>query len=231
MEERRIARERRIAEEEERRRAMEARRSRVTVQYRRSFLARYVQSPEILQDYYTEIKNLLLSYDGVKSRSSWAKDSFYCGRSCVAKIDVRGKTLYLYLALDPESLERKYHATTASGNCKTLIKIKSERKKKYAKELIVKTMAELGITVSSLPDTDYHMPYEDDEALIAKGLIKYVLPKGVTIDENTIIIKAAFTPPVKKAVVSEKTNTDSDAASADEMNAQVKRIEEQNSEI
>lgn len=217
MEERRIARERRIAEEEARRKAMEARRRRVTVQYKRSFLARYVQAPEILQDYYTEIKNFLLSFRGVKSRSSWSKDSFYCGRVCVAKMDVRGKTLYLYLALDPQSLESKYHATAASGSCGTLIKIKSERKKKYAKALIEKTMATLGISADSLPDTDYHMPYEDDDALIAKGLIKYVLPKGVRIDEDTIIIKAAFTPPTKKSVVPEETNADPDEAPVDEI--------------
>lgn len=230
MEERRIARERRIAEEEERRRAMEALRRHVTVQYKRSFLARYTQSPEILQDYYTEIKNYLLSYSGVKSRISWSKDSFYLGKVCVAKIDVRGKTLYLYIALDPDSLESKYHAASVGGSCPTLIKIKSERKKKYAKELIARAMKALGATAESIPSTDYHIPYEDDDALIAEGLIKYVLPKGVTIDENTVIIKAAFTPPIKKAAP-EKTELTSDDAAANETIAQVEQIEEQSTEI
>ena len=163
----------------------------VEVRYRRSFLSRYIQAEPYIQDYYTEIKNLLLSYRGVKARQSWSKESFKCGRVHVAKIDVKGKSLYLYLAIDPEALEgSKYKFTLSKGDCPVLIKIKSERKLKQATELISMLMAELGLVRFDTEWVDYHMPYEDTEALIERGLIKLILPKGETLDENATVVKA-----------------------------------------
>ena len=188
LEERRLERERRKAEEEARRRAARE----VVVRYRRSFRSRYVQAEAAVQDFYTEIKNLLLSYRGVRDRESFAKEAYTLGRRTVAKIDVRGKALYLYLALDPTSLESKYRAATASGGCATLMKIKSERKKKYAIELIKRLMSELGAESTERTEVDYRMPYLDNDALIEQGLIKLVAPRGVTLDENSIIIKDNF---------------------------------------
>jgi hypothetical protein len=212
--ERRLARERRIAEEEERRRRREAMRREVTVRYRRSFMSRYIQSEPIIQDYYTEIKNLLLSYKGVKSRQSFAKESYSLGRRHIAKIDVRGKALYLYLLFDPSTLETKYRAAEVKGDCPTLIKIKSDRKKKYALELIKKLMSELGCVQSEAPDVDYRLPYEDNEALIERGLIRVVLPKGITIDENTVVVKDNFNSiRKKKSENSQSSETEEKTAS------------------
>lgn len=212
--ERRLARERRIAEEEERRRRREAMRREVTVRYRRSFMSRYIQSEPIIQDYYTEIKNLLLSYKGVKSRQSFAKESYSLGRRHIAKIDVRGKALYLYLPFDPSTLESKYRAAEVNGDCPTLIKIKSDRKKKYALELIKKLMSELGCVQSEAPDVDYRLPYEDNEALIERGLIRVVLPKGITIDENTVVVKDNFNSiRKKKSENSQSSETEEKTAS------------------
>ena len=187
---------RRLAEEEARRaeeaaRLAEAQKREVEVRYRRSFLSRYIQAEPYVQDYYTEIKNLLLSYRGVKARQSWSKESFKCGRMHVAKIDVKGKSLYLYLAIDPEALEgSKYKFTIAKGDCPVLMKIKSERKFKHATELIAMLMAELGLEREETEYVDYHMPYEETEALIERGLIKLILPKGETLDENATAVKA-----------------------------------------
>ncbi len=134
---RRLARQRRLEEEEAKRRAEEeeARRraeeaarlaeeeaARLTMQkpdiditLRRSFMARYIQSEENIQNYYNTIKNLLLSYKGVKARTSWKAESFKHGRTHVAKIDIKGKKLYLYLALNPnEFADSKYFITYLS---------------------------------------------------------------------------------------------------------------------
>ena len=213
-EQRRLARERRLAEEaeakrlreeaerlraeeearllaEEEARRAEARAREVEVRYRRSFLSRYIQAEPYIQDYYTEIKNLLLSYRGVKARQSWSKESFKCGRRHVAKIDVKGKSLYLYLAIDPEVLEESnYNFTLVGGDCPILVKIKSERKLKHATELISMLMAELELVREEREPVDYHMPYEDTDALIERGLIKLILPKGETLDEYATIVKA-----------------------------------------
>ena len=192
-EERRRAEEeaRRLAEEEAARLAKEAAMREVEVRYRRSFLSRYIQAEAYIQDYYTEIKNALLSYKGVKARTSWSKETFKCGRVHVAKMDVKGKALYLYLALDPAALEgTKYKFAVAKGDCPVLVKIKSERKKKHALELIEMLMSNLGLAFTEAQAVDYRMPYEDTDALIEKGLIKVILPKGESLDENAVAVKA-----------------------------------------
>ena len=193
---RRLAEEeaRRIAEEEARR-LEEARMAairEVEIRYRRSFLSRYIQSEPYIKDCYTEIKNRLLSYKGVKARNSWAKENFKRGRTHIAKIDVKGKALCLYLALDPSELDSKYHVTAVKSDCPALIKIKSERKLKYAIELIDMLMQKLGIIRTGTLSEDYRLPYEETDALIEKGLIKVILPKGEVLDENTLAVKASL---------------------------------------
>ena len=198
-EKRRLAREKRLAEEERRRReeeeakrlAEEQKRREVEIRYRRSFLSRYIQAESYIQDFYTEIKNELLSYKGVKSRISWSKESFKRGRVHLAKMDVKGKSLYLYLALDPALLEgTKYRYTLAKGDCPVLLKIKSERKKKYALELIRMLMEGLEIARIEREAEDYRLPYEDNDALIERGLIKVILPRGESLDGNAVAVKA-----------------------------------------
>ena len=221
-EKRRLAREKRLAEEEERRRreeeaarllAEERAKREVEVRYRRSFLSRYIQAESFIQDYYTEIKNELLSYKGVKSRISWSKESFKRGRVHLAKMDVKGKALYLYLALDPKALEgTKYKFTLAKGDCPVLLKIKSERKKKYALELIAQLMANEGLVRVEREAEDYHLPYEDNEALIERGLIKVILPKGESLDENAIAVKADLSGIESRKPVAEEIPEETPAA-------------------
>ena len=190
---RRLAEEeaKRLAEEEAQRLAAELAKREIEVRYRRSFTSRLIQTDDLIKDYYNEIKNELLSYKGVKARTSWSKESFKCGRQHVAKLDVKGKTLCVYLALDPEELDgTKYSVSVVGGDCPTLIKIKGERKKKHALELIAILMDKLGLARIDREAEDYHLPYEETEALIERGLIKVILPKGEVIDENAELIKA-----------------------------------------
>ena len=164
----------------------------VAFRYRRSFLSRYIQAPSYVQDYYTDIKNELLSYKGVKARMSWGKESFNLGRTHVAKINVKGKMLYLYLAEIQAELDAKYHTIAVSGSCPILIKLRTERKKKYAIELIRMLMAQLELKKIDRAPEDYRLPYEETDALIERGLVKMILPKGEVPDENTTYVKADF---------------------------------------
>jgi hypothetical protein len=183
---------RRLAEEEEERRLREQLAKReVEIRYRRSFLSRLIQTEDIIKDYYNEIKNELLSYKGVKARTSWSKESFKRGRIHIAKMDVKGKTLYLYLAINPAELDgTKYIISEAKGDCPTLLKIKGERKKKQAIELIASLMEKQGIARIERESEDYRLPYEETDALIERGLIKIILPKGEVLDENAELVKA-----------------------------------------
>ena len=151
------------------------------IRYRKSFLARLIQTQNPNQDFYTELKNELLSYKGVKSRVSWNFDSFNKGRKKCAKIAIRGKTLIIYLALDPtdEFPTTKYHQYNAGdvnrfAEVPFRMKVRSPRACKYAKELIAIMMAELGLVKKEIIEEDYHKPYETTEQLISEGLIKII---------------------------------------------------------
>ncbi len=177
------------AEEEALRLAQEAERARaklLEIRLRRSFMARLIQSEDDVQGYYSEIKNLLLSYKGVKSRISWKSESFKKGRVHMAKADVKGKKLYLYLALDPaEFKDSKYFFTDLSEKSNEypmLIKVKSNRGLKYAIELIEILAEKLGLVRFDRVSEDYRMPYETDKQLLDRGLIKLIKPDAVLDD-------------------------------------------------
>ena len=111
-----------------------------------SFSDKLSQSaPEVI-NYYNEIKNELLSYNKVKSKISFRHESFRLGMPIVAKLKIRGKSLYLFLALDPNDYkDTKYKIKDMSelSNSKdvpTMYKINLPRRVTYAKELIADLM-------------------------------------------------------------------------------------------
>lgn len=167
---------------------------RIYVMYNRSFTAKLIQADEIVQAKYGRLKNELLSYKKVRSRMSWTNDSFRLGRETVAKFALRGKTLSLYLALDPASLEgTKYRYEDASSVARyaavpVRLKLKSDRSVKYAAELIARLAEEKGAPRADIPAVDYTMPYESTEALIKRGLIKLL----ATDEVGTEVVKADF---------------------------------------
>ena len=153
---------------------------RLVNRYRRSSRSRIIQSRDNVQAYYSILKNALLSYKGVKSRISWDYDSFNKGRVKVAKITAKTRTVYLYLAIDPATLQdTKYFFEDMSDKKKyaevpVLMKIKGERKLKHALELIEKVCGEqLELPfVKDFVEEDYTEPYRDTAALVQEGLIK-----------------------------------------------------------
>ena len=117
----------------------------------KSFSVRLSQcSPEVIE-YYNEIKNELLSYKKVKAKISLRHESFRMGMPVVARLKIRGKSLYLFLALDPNEYKgSKYKIKDASNvnNSKdvpTMYKISVPRRAVYAKELIADLMKKYGV--------------------------------------------------------------------------------------
>ncbi len=153
--------------------------------YRRSYESRLVQSKDPMQDYYSGLKNALLRYKGVKSRISWANETFHQGRNHLAKIIVKTSCLYIYLSIDPESLKGTKYENAADdvsdtkkfGEFPTVIKIKGERKYKYALELIDRLCAEdLALPQNKkFVEVDYRRPTRTDEELVEEGLIKLLV--------------------------------------------------------
>ena len=155
---------------------------RLVTRYRQSYESRLVLSKDPIQDYYNGIKNELFSYKGVKSRISWANETFRQGRNHIAKIIVKTSSLYIYLALDPEQLAgTKYESavTVLSGRKKfetvpVLLKIKGERKYKYALEMIAMVCGEkLGLPKNKkFMETDYKRPVQSLDEMVETGLVR-----------------------------------------------------------
>ena len=147
--------------------------------YKKSFMARLIQSDKEIQERYETVKNALLSYKKVNSRVSWSYDSFKSGHNQLAKITIRGKTPYLYLALDPASLEGSKYNVTDAGKAKKYstvpcrLRLTSKRSVKWATELIDVLAEKNGLVKNPKfqPET-YVSENESTEALIEKGLIK-----------------------------------------------------------
>lgn len=94
--------------------------------------------------YYNQITEYLLSYKYIKNRQSTRCESFRYAKNLVAKICIGGKTLKLYLALDPNDeffVDKKYHqrnisATKAYEEVPCMLPIKSQLAVRKACEVI-----------------------------------------------------------------------------------------------
>ena len=173
----------------------------VLVRYNRSFTSKLMQSSDLLKGHYAELTNHALSYKKVKLRVSWPCAKLNCGRDNLAIITVRGKSLYLYLDMDPEVARQTIKGTIKDVSDKkryqqtpTLFKIKSALALKRAKTLIDAMMQAKGIEfaqVSSEVSTE-QFPYDTTENLIKAGLIKVRALDGREIEEGMILRAAGF---------------------------------------
>lgn len=169
--------------------------------YNKSFTAKLIQSVDEIKIHYAELANYLLSYSKVKNRVSWANSSFYAGRKAAAKFAIRGKTLYLYLALDPQEFkDTKYFASDESEvkryeTVPLRVKVKSERGVKFAKELIDILAERAGLNrAENYSETvracDY--PYDTTKNLLSRGLIKLKTADGETLSEADRLVWEDF---------------------------------------
>ena len=82
---------------------------------------------------------------------SWQYETFKTGRNLLVKLAMRGKTLGVYLALEPEAYAgTKYKIDDVSAVSKNsavpvLYKLKNDRRVKYCKELIAAVMEKFGL--------------------------------------------------------------------------------------
>ncbi len=146
----------------------------------KTFKAKLIQSDPTVKEYYSQLKNRLLSYRKVHDRMSKQRETFRFGRVCVARMAIRGKTLKLYLALRAADYEETKYKVEDVSDIKSyvdtplLTKIKNNRRMKYALDLIDAAMAQVGAAPKrEAASTDYvaELPFENTEDLYEKGLI------------------------------------------------------------
>lgn len=170
------------------------------VRYDRSMTAKLIQLKDEPKEWYSQIKNELLSYQKVKDRMSWKKETFRLGRMTVARLVVRGKTLCLMLAVEPQGfVGTKYAIEDVSGvasnsDTPSQYRIKSGRRAKYAKELIGVFMRELGVRKDpAFEAQDYFLPYEGTMGLMERGLVKRIVTESTRVFEIREVEEAAAT--------------------------------------
>ncbi|MDE7440496.1 MAG: hypothetical protein K2N23_08330 [Clostridia bacterium] len=155
------------------------------MKYNRSFIARIIQSDDDCKQYYGAVKHALLSYKKVNSNVAWGNERFNKGRETIARMKIRGKTLVIYLALDPNEYKTSvYHHVDVSDNKSVLgtpmmIKVKSPLGVRKAIRLIDEMLEKRNGEKRELPERDYAAmyPYETIEELIEDGLVKDVRKK------------------------------------------------------
>ena len=163
------------------------------IQCRRSFMANIIQSDdETVKSFYSELKNYVLSFKGVKSRMSWRYEAFKRGRDQLLRVKIRGKSICLYCALDPEQFDKSKYFHTALDSkmfecVPMLVKIKSARGLKRALQLVDAVMEKFGIEPNpKATKIDYVAahPYEKTKALVENGLIKILDSEYIIVDHK-----------------------------------------------
>ena len=160
---------------------------------KKSFTAKMKQSEDKVKGYYSDIKNELTSYKRINSNVSWHGDRFNFGRDTVAKVNICGKTLCFYLALDPEDPEYKttvYHqknvgAQKAYENTPFMVKVKSDAAAKKALRLVGYLADKLGaVKENGFEPVNYadEFAYETTKQLFDAGYIKATKEKKVDLD-------------------------------------------------
>ncbi len=158
--------------------------------YKRSFTAKIIESEEEIKEYYSTLKNELLSYSRVSSQINWSNDRYAYRGDTIAKIGVRGRTLCVYLALNPaEFPESTYHQKFA-GDTKMyektplMMKVKSGVALKRTLRLIELLMERVGAMKEEIEPVDYVSQYafRSEEKLLEEGLIKTAIVEKSDLD-------------------------------------------------
>lgn len=173
----------------------------VLVRYNRSFTSKLMQASDELKSYYVDLTNYALGYKKVKNKISWPSATLKRPGEKLATLTIKGKTLYVYLAMDPEVAKQTIKGTIKDVSDKrryqdvpTLFKVKSALSLRKAKTLLDALFASKGIEIGTSADLlkteDY--PYDTTENLIKKGLIKVRAVDGREIEEGKILRTAGY---------------------------------------
>lgn len=150
------------------------------ITYSRSFSAKLSAADDKVKEYYAAIVNAFSAYKKVKARVSWPSANFTAGREKLAAAAIRGKTLCVYLAVDPASSDGKYKPKDVSSSKKfartpAMFRIKSDGALRKVLSLIDEISARCGLTRLDPPPPGVKaadFPFYTDAQLLDRGLIR-----------------------------------------------------------
>ena len=196
--------------------------------YRRSFRSKLIQGSEQNKHYYSIVKNELLSYEKGRCKESWSGETYMWGRRTFARMGVAGKTLCVFLALDPKAYADVYNKLRfrdVSGvrkyaNTPMLMRVKSDLSLRRTLRLITHVALANDLhKKAEYAAINYRsgLTYKSDEELLTINLLKlnpkYVqqVDTAAALEEKEADGKArpAFdVTPVKKEQVGNLTEKD-----------------------
>ena len=144
-----------------------------------------------VKKFYSDIKNALLSY-GMHARMSRHKENFNKGRNNIARMAINGKTLKIYLAINPADIDPKYYHHRDVSDKKgvaelpTMINVRSKVAVKKVKMLIDRIAEELVIFPKKYTEQDFAagLTTEGFTTVERKGYGYLVSPEGVAVKEE-----------------------------------------------
>ena len=143
-----------------------------------SYKARLIRTNDKTKEYYSAIKNEVLSYKNgkkeVSNRTSWKHETFSSERQQLVELKMRRTSLVVILPLNASDyVDTKYRVEDAKEG-KVAYAINNDRRCKYAKELIATVMANAGLSKVEREEVDYtaELKTKDVDQLLAEGLIK-----------------------------------------------------------
>ena len=163
------------------------------VRYKYGFEAKLRASSDEVKERYYELVKEIMQYKGVKLNMSFRGQRIYKGRKTLGIILLRGKTLCVALALDPnEFVDTKYRGVDMSDKKRfektpMLYKLSSMRRIEYCKYLIMR-LAELNML---LPDDSAVVERADlssrtpDELFVAQALRIAILGEAPELEAVT----------------------------------------------
>ncbi|MBQ8845329.1 MAG: uL15 family ribosomal protein [Clostridia bacterium] len=158
------------------------------IKYDRSVSGKLCLTKPNTVNYYSEVKNYILSYKDVKAKMSWKYEAFNKLKENLFKLAVKKNVLCVYLDLTQDEVsinEYDYFITTRKPflnmpnkgvqNTPIYVKVKSKADLKKCKELIDRVMAKHELVVNEKAKVvDYTAKFLPDtvDNLVEKGLIK-----------------------------------------------------------
>ena len=154
-----------------------------------SFDMRLRVADDDIKSFYSDIKNELLSY-GIHDRISRHRENFNQGRINICRMVINGKTLKVYLAVDPESIDKRYFHHTDVGHRKglielpTMINVRSKVAARKVKELITLMMESLVISKKPYEPQDFakELTLDGFTTVECKGY-DYLVEKSMTLEK------------------------------------------------
>lgn len=167
-----------------------------------------------VKQFYSEIKNALLAY-GVHARLSANRENFNKGRNPIARMVINGKTLKVYLAVNPNEIDPKVYRHKDVSDKKgvaelpTMINVRSKIAVKKVKMLIDKIAEDLVIFPKKYEPVDFAKDLTTDgfTTVECKGYGYVVNKKGIATREDAEKIPNDFVANVAEYVNAEQKPT------------------------